>query len=247
MKCLFTTSWDDGSIYDLNLAELLVKYNTKGTFYIPIKNLERDDNLQPKQIKMISELFEIGGHTYSHKVLSSVDDYVAKWEIEAGKKALEDIIQKNLVAFCPPGGKFKRKHLELIQSAGFKLVRTVGYLRTRNILESYSDKISLLHTTFQFYPHKPLIYIISALKRNDREGFLHILKNISNLAWQKFLRNIFREVVLSSGIFHLWGHSWELEEYNLWNELEDFLKYVSDYGNIQTLTNYEVYKEYAGR
>lgn len=246
MKCFFTTSWDDGSIHDLKLAELLARYSIKGTFYIPIKNLERNDSLEPEQIKLISELFEIGGHTYSHMVLSDVDYYTAKREIEEGKKALEDIISKSVVTFCPPRGKFKKKHLELIQYAGFKLVRTVGYLRTRNIVESYNN-MSLLHTTFQFYPHKPLTYIISALKRNDREGFIHIWKNISNLTWHKFLRNIFREVESSGGVFHLWGHSWELEEYNLWNELEDFLKYMRDYENIQTLTNYEVYKEYACR
>ena len=207
MKCFFTTSWDDGSIYDLKLAELLAKYSIKGTFYIPIKNLERNDSLQPKQIKPISELFEIGGHAYSHIVLSDVDDYTAKREIEEGKKALEDIIQENVVAFCPPTGKFKNKHLELIQYAGFKLVRTVGYLCARNIVESYNNNMSLLHTTSQFYPHKPLSYIIFALKRNDREGFLHIWKNISNLTWHKFLRNIFREVESSGGVFHLWGHS----------------------------------------
>ena len=81
---------------------------------------------------------------------------------------MEDIICKSAVTFCPPRGKFKKKHLELIQYAGFKLVRTVGYLRTRNIVESYNNNMSLLHTTSQFYPHKPLSYIIFALKRNDR-------------------------------------------------------------------------------
>ena len=27
----------------------------------------------------------------------------------------------------------------------------------------------------------------------------------------------------SGGYFHLWGHSWELDEYDLWEELDRFL------------------------
>lgn len=26
------------------------------------------------------------------------------------------------------------------------------------------------------------------------------------------------------GIFHLWGHSWEIEKFGLWNELEKTIK-----------------------
>ena len=29
-------------------------------------------------------------------------------------------------------------------------------------------------------------------------------------------------------MFHLWGHSWELEEQGLWGELESFLAYARD-------------------
>jgi len=29
-------------------------------------------------------------------------------------------------------------------------------------------------------------------------------------------------------VFHLWGHSWELEEHDLWGELESFLAYARD-------------------
>ena len=34
-RLIVTTSWDDGSIQDLKLGELLMKYGIKGTFYIP--------------------------------------------------------------------------------------------------------------------------------------------------------------------------------------------------------------------
>ena len=37
---IITTSWDDGHPLDFKLAELLNKYNLKGTFYIPRSNAE---------------------------------------------------------------------------------------------------------------------------------------------------------------------------------------------------------------
>jgi len=246
VKCLFTTSWDDGSIFDLKLAELLAKYNIKGTFYIPIKNSERNDSLEPKQIREISKLFEIGGHTFSHVVLTEVDYHTAKKEIEKGKMILEDIIQKNIVGFCPPRGKFKKRYINLIHSAGFEYIRTTGYLRTKRITEKCGN-IILLHTTLQFFSHKPFTYVLSAIKRRDWEGLLKIYKNISNPTFYKLLQSIFKEVISSGGVFHLWGHSWEIEEYDLWKDLENFLKYVTEFENLQFLTNYEVVKEYAVR
>lgn len=239
----FTTSWDDGSIHDLKLAEILAKYNIKGTFYIAIKNSERNDNLHPEHVRILSDSFEIGGHTYSHAVLTNIDDHTAEREILEGKKTLEDLTGKDIVSFCPPRGKFKKKHLGLIQNAGFKVVRTTGYLRIRKIVENYNNSLYFLHTTFQFYPHKPLVYVVSALKRRDIEGFSHICKNY-HLTWYNFMKNVFDEVKLSGGVFHLWGHSWELEKYNLWDKLEDFLKYVRECGGFKALTNYEVVNEW---
>jgi len=27
------------------------------------------------------------------------------------------------------------------------------------------------------------------------------------------------------GVFHIWGHSWEIEKYKMWDELELFFKF----------------------
>ena len=44
----------------------------------------------------------------------------------------------------------------------------------------------------------------------------------------------------TGGYFHLWGHSWEIEEQNLWDDLEKFFVEISKRKNIFYLTNYEV-------
>ncbi len=243
-KAYFTTSWDDGSIYDIKLAELLTRYHTKGTFYLPIKNVERNDSLSSKQLVEIAREFEIGGHTYSHIPLTSITDETSKNEIENGKKALQDIIGEEIVCFCPPQGKFKRKHLKMIENCGFLLCRTVGYLRTTIIIESIFDsKIALMHPTLQVYPHNLINYICSCVKRVDLEGAKYIAKNLHLISnWGNFLYSLLREVEISGGVFHLWGHSWELEEHNLWGRLESLLKHVKESGKFEFINNSEVLK-----
>jgi peptidoglycan/xylan/chitin deacetylase (PgdA/CDA1 family) len=65
----FTTSWDDGTIHDLRLAELLAKYDLPATFYIARKH--EYGYLQEKDIAGLGQYFEIGAHTLNHVVLSS--------------------------------------------------------------------------------------------------------------------------------------------------------------------------------
>jgi len=44
------------------------------------------------------------------------------------------------------------------------------------------------------------------------------------------------------GIFHLWGHSWEIEEFGGWALLDDFLRYAADrILPARRFDNYEAY------
>ncbi len=239
-----TTSWDDGSIYDLKLAEVLAKYGVKGTFYVTSGYLNNNkQSLSPAQIKELAKNHEIGSHTHSHIVLTEVDDKIVEDEIKRSKETLENIIGQEIRAFCPAKGKYNNKHLYIIRKLGFLFIRTTGYLRTRNILDR---KKRLMHTTLQFYPYRGVpIYLLSALKRKDLEGLGIIIKNlrIAN-DWEKFSRSILETVKKSGGVFHLWGHSWEIERYNLWNHLELFLKYISETDGFIFCTNSELWEQY---
>ena len=89
-KLIITTSWDDGSVLDLKLAELLEKYSIKGTFNIPKAYL--DNPLQQKDIEDIDRKFEIGAHTLTHADLTAISLTEARKEIEGSKAYLEDLL-----------------------------------------------------------------------------------------------------------------------------------------------------------
>jgi len=234
----FTSSWDDGSIYDLKLAELLQRYNQKATLYIPIENIENRAVVTADQIKDLSGQFEIGAHTVHHKYLITLSDQDAKTEITESKLMLEDIIQKEVFGFCFPGGKFKKVHLNLVKQAGFKYVRTVNMFN--NFRGNY-----IVNTTLQAYDHSPYTYIRHLLKRGYLlELFQNFILIMRSGSWDKLLANILnnqikRDEAQKLTVIHLWGHSWEIEESNSWHKLSQFFKVLNEY-QIQSKTNFEI-------
>ncbi len=51
---------------------------------------------------------------------------------------------------------------------------------------------------------------------------------------------MFEEALREGGIWHIYGHSWELEELGLWDQLEALFSYVADRPNVIYATNSKV-------
>jgi peptidoglycan/xylan/chitin deacetylase (PgdA/CDA1 family) len=80
--------------------------------------------LTPEMIRtMAEERFEIGAHTVSHPILTSLGDDAARYEIEQGKRDLEAITGTPVRYFAYPNGKvgkdFDERHQEMVRAAGF--------------------------------------------------------------------------------------------------------------------------------
>lgn len=232
---IITTSWDDGHPLDLRLAELLEKYKLRGTFYIPLKNVE-NPTMSISEVKMISDIMEIGGHTLNHRYLNSLSDLEALNEIQNCKIELEQMLSKEVSAFCFPGGKYKQKHIDMVCSSGFLFARTTTLFNTKIDVDN-----SLMHTTVQVFDHNSITLLKHCLKR----------KMFSELFRQKAfaLHNdkfkSFAEYFLHSNnteVFHLWGHSWEIEKRKLWADLEDVFFMLSELSDVQFMNNTEAWK-----
>jgi len=233
----FTTSWDDGNLSDLRIADLLQKYNLPGTFYIPLFSPKK--SLDSKQICEISSNFDIGAHTMTHSRMTDCTDKQAKNEIIESKKYVEDITSKECNSFCFPEGKFLPKHLRMVASAGFLGCRSVELLN--NKFPQYKFGIYLLPTTFQVYPHTRLDYLKNICKRNSLLNLTNYFK-IRSLNWLDSAKLLFIDTLTEGGIFHIWGHSWEIDEMHLWNNLENFFYFVSSCNsNFHSLDNSGLY------
>jgi hypothetical protein len=48
---------------------------------------------------------------------------------------------------------------------------------------------------------------------------------------------VFDEVLAKGGVFHLWGHSWEVDKNNDWYALRRVLDYISQRPEVTYLAN----------
>lgn len=80
--------------------------------------------LTPENIRNLQQGgIEIGAHTVTHPILTSLDDDTARLEIAAGKADLEEIIGRPVRLFAYPNGKpgmdFDDRHAAMVREAGF--------------------------------------------------------------------------------------------------------------------------------
>src|ERR1019366_5923865 len=118
-----TLSIDDGHPTDLRAAELVASYGLRATFYVPARNHERPV-MSVAEIRELSTMFEIGSHTLNHRRVNRLTDSEARVEIDDGKKWLEDVLSREVVSFCYPGGKYNQRTGQIVKDAGFIGART---------------------------------------------------------------------------------------------------------------------------
>ena len=226
-----TTSWDDGHVCDHKLAELLEHYGLRGTFYVAPENVElpRRERLGDHELLALAGRFEIGGHTLTHRRLTCLPDDVAWKEIVEGKDALEQVIGAPLRSFCYPGGQYAARHTAMVRDAGFALARTVRRGFTQ-MSPSYET-----HTTVHAYRHlrdgPAALCLANGRIGEARRIYWH---------WDQLAMSMFDRVLRTGGVFHLWGHSWEIDDNSDWGQLERVLRYIGGRPNVRYIDNGEL-------
>jgi hypothetical protein len=219
----FTTSWDDGHPLDLRVAELLAKYELRGTFYVPRRNREGRAVTSKAELRELAAHHEIGGHTLDHVRLDTVSPAEVAHQVTAIKAALEDELGHSVVGFCYPGGAHDPAIRAAVRDAGFRYARTVENFW----LELPRDPFRLA-TTLQFYRHDRMTYAKNLARGHLRERARAFGLAVRRGSLATTLFALLERAVATEGMFHLWGHSWELEEQGLWGELEAFFAYARD-------------------
>lgn len=193
---MICASCDDGVREDLKVAELFAKYDVPITFYIP-----GITELHDHEIKWLSDNFEVGSHTVSHRHLTKISRHDRIFEIKESKKILEDITDKEITKFCFPRGYYTEQIVSDVMGAGYNSARTV-------------DVFNLDNTGFL---EKPTIHLSCPI-RKEYHG-----KDPLELAKQWF-----DKYIKEGGTYHFWFHTQEFYKYNIYNYLEQLLKYIKE-------------------
>ncbi len=213
-----TTSWDGGHPLDLKIADLLAKHSLQGTFYLPVHSDKKGQGLSDSEIRHIGSCFEIGAHTVHHAVLTEVADAVATREIVESKRYLENITGSSCSMFCFPKGAYHRRHLAMLWAAGFRGARTVELLSLE--FPRHDMGIFVMPTTLQVFDHTRLTYLKNLAKRGAYKNLRNWMRDIRPGDFVLTARLLLESAIQTGGVFHLWGHSWEIDDNALWSELE---------------------------
>ena len=219
-----TTSWDDGNPLDMRIAELLHRNNLTGTFYIP--RAASTGVMPESQIRELAQTFEIGGHTLDHLFLPTIPDAQADFQIAGCKKWVEDTIGNSCEMFCPPAGKYSGPHLRMIHQAGYRGMRSVELLSTSK--PRVLNGLAHMPTTLQAFPHRRVTYLKNTIKRRGWPNLWRYILLGGPSGWEKLAENLLQRVIDRGGVFHLWGHSWELERTGQWERLERVLQMMGE-------------------
>ena len=231
---IVTTSWDDGDPSDIKIVELLRSHNMVGTFYVPIRGYRGQETLSTSDLQnLVSEGFEIGGHSVSHVSLSNLSRNEITNEVQDCKHILEQAVGQNIQMFCYPNGRFDRRVVREIRNAGYQGARTTRMLSVGPRFSRFE-----MPTTIQAYPHPIIGYVKNLVRAGNIASLYTYTSCLSKLhSWVDLGMCLFDDVMKYGGIWHLYGHSWEIENLGLWKQLCDVLDYVCKRRDVLYATN----------
>lgn len=136
---------------------------------------------------------------------------------------MEEITGREVLSFCYPYGDFNEKIIDIVKGAGFIGARTVKLI-TRRIKDPFRMSTTVNARNWWF-SH----YVKHSLTSQDQRLFGFMLKN--NLffkGWDRIAIETLGFVINNGGVWHLWGHSWEIEQNNDWARLEKVFQRIDE-------------------
>lgn len=204
MAKYFLLSFDDGTVHDKKLVQLLNKYHIPGTFNLNsgledfVWEFEGNPVVRQKLSETVEQYrgHEIASHSLTHPRLDSLYPPRLRREVEEDCAALKRIFGVQELGFGVPFTVCGEREIRIIR-------RFVRYIR----LSEYGTSFEL--------PPDPYHIPIHALY-NDPD----VREKIA-----EFARN-----ELPDSLFVLAGHSYELEFLHHWEEMESLLQYIRSFG-----------------
>lgn len=231
---IVTTSWDDGDPLDFRIAEMLYARKLPATFYVPITGHHGARALGRSELRTLSNQgFEIGGHGFSHLILPQCSRKVVRQEVEVCKHSLEDILGKEVRMFAYPRGRHSSVAVQSVKRAGYAGARTTEMFSLDLHFDPYR-----MPTTIHVFPHSKSEYLRNMARAVDLGKAWKYLRELWHVkSWIELTKLLFDSTMQDSGVFHLYGHSWEIDELRLWSDLEEILDYICNRKDVLYLPN----------
>ena len=219
----FTMSYDDGTIHDRRLVEIMNRHHIKGTFNLNSGFFDQKNDVNGPQgtldlgrvreseVVSLYRGHEIAGHGLNHASPTDIGTAAFLYETVEDKAALERLCNGLIRGYAYPFGFYNDDIKKILSYAGYHYARVVDTTGGFGVPEDFMEWKGTCH-------------------HNDPK--------LMELAGDFCREEMYS---MHKKIFYLWGHSYEFEAENTWPVIEAFLEYMEVHGeNIWFATNGEL-------
>lgn len=212
-----TLSYDDGVIFDKKLIEIMQKNKLRGTFNINSSLMQGERRLNEEQAKelYLQDGIEVAVHGRRHLSLAEVPTPIAVEDVITDRVNLERIFGKIVNGMAYANGSYNDDVVRILKDCGIKYSRTCI---TTEKFDIPTDWLRLPTTCH----HK-----------NPR------LMELAKKFLEPYTSNYY--MCQTPRLFYLWGHSYEFNDNNNWNIIEEFAEFLGNREDVWYCTNSEVY------
>lgn len=215
-----TLSYDDGVVYDKRLIEIMSANGLKGTFNINSGLFSEDGKSRLTKAQAL-ELYansgnEVAVHGKYHLSLAEVDEAIAVNDVISDRMALEDMFGTVITGMAYANGSYSDKVVEILKNCGIDYSRTVISTEKFDIPEDWLRLPATCH-----HANPRLMELAHKFIEDEQARYY----------WSKKPR-----------LFYLWGHSYEFNDENNWEIIEEFAEYIGNREDVWYATNGEIYR-----
>lgn len=219
-----TLSYDDGVRQDKRLIAIMQKHGLKGTFNLngglfgtSYNGVETGRMTVQEALDLYRPAgMEVAIHGYRHLSLTRVDPVLALDDIVSDRKALEAMFGEVITGMAYANGAYDDATVSLLQSCGVDYARTTQATERFDIPEDWLRLPATCH-----HNHPRLMELAHRFVEEADDSYY----------WRNGLR-----------LFYLWGHSYEFDDHNNWNVIEEFSAYAGGRDEIWYATNGDIFR-----
>lgn len=219
---VLTLSYDDGVVQDIRLAKTLNKHGIKATFNINTGSYLPEEATREKfygRIKLseAKELYinldhEVAVHTLNHPFLEKMKTDEVLVQVIEDRRNIEKQYGTLARGMAYPFGTYSDNVIEALKMCGICYSRTVKSTESFKFPENWLELNPTCH---------------------------HNNPKLMELA-KKFVEEKSRRLS-DNWLFYVWGHSYEFDNNDNWDVIENFAEYIGGKEDIWYATNIEIY------
>lgn len=213
-----TLSYDDGVIYDEKLIEIMAKNGLKGTFNINSGILSKENTSRMTKEKAISVYKnsgnEVAVHGRQHLSLAEVDEALATKDVLLDRIELEKMFGTIITGMAYANGSYNDNVVEILKKCGIEYSRTTISTENFNIPDDWLRLPATCH--------------------HDNPRLMELANTFIEAEPSKYYWSN------TPKLFYVWGHSYEFNNNNNWNVIEEFAEYIGNREDVWYATNGEI-------